>query len=155
VRTIEDLLAEASAFAHLPGAHIRTIAGCGRNAVFGVGEYLMREGDAADAFYVLRSGTVALETAVPERGSVTLQTLHEGDLLGWSWLLPPYRVTFDARAVEVTHTIMFDGACLRGKCDADPALGYDLFKLFAGVIVERLDHTRLQLLDVYGTVADG
>ena len=92
----------------------------------------MREGEPADAFYVIREGAVALETDVPGRGAVTLETLHDGDLLGWSWLVPPYRTAFDARALGTTHAIAFDGACLRGKCEADPALGYDLLKLLRG-----------------------
>lgn len=113
----------------------------------------MREGDPADAFYVVRSGTVALQTSVPERGALTLETLQEGDLIGWSWLFPPYTTAFDACALEDTHTLVFDGACLRAKFDADPALGYGLLRLFARVVVQRLQNARFQLLDVYGSVA--
>jgi CRP-like cAMP-binding protein len=137
----------------LPASHRTTIAGCGRAAVFRAGEYVMREGDPADVFYIIRSGSIALETEVPQRGPLVLETLQEGDLLGWSWLFPPYRTAFDARVLETAHTLMFDGACLRGKCDADPGLGYDLLRLFARVVIERLQSTRMQLLDVYGSVA--
>lgn len=141
---------------HVPGLwalepHQReTIAGCGQNRVFEAGEYMLREGEPADTFYVVRRGSVAIETFAPRRGPVTIETLHDGDLLGWSWLVPPYRTTFDARALTTTHAIAFDGACLRGKLDGDPALGYVLLRLFAAVIVERLQGTRLRLLDVYG-----
>ena len=152
MRWIDELLGEVPAFSGLPPEHRETIAGCGRNAVFEPGQYLMREGEPADAFYVIRHGSAALETFVPQRGAVTLQTLHEGDLLGWSWLVPPYLTAFDARAIDSAHVMQFDGACLRGKCDQDPALGYDLLKLFAGVIVQRLQHTRMQLLNVYDRV---
>ena len=93
---------------------------------------------------------MAIETFVPRRGAVVIETLHEGDLLGWSWLFPPYRNAFDARAITTTHTISFDGACLRGKADADPALGYALMKLFSAVMLERLQETRVRLLDLYG-----
>jgi CRP-like cAMP-binding protein len=140
------------AFTSLRPEHRELIAGCGRNAVFEDGAYLMREGEAADTFYVVRRGAIALETFVPQRGAVTLETLDEGELLGWSWLFEPYRTAFDARAVGTVHALEFDGACLRGKCESDPALGYDLLKLFAAVIVERLQNTRLRLLDVYGQV---
>jgi CRP/FNR family cyclic AMP-dependent transcriptional regulator len=153
MQTIEDLLGMVQVFNTLPAAHRATISGCGRTAVFEAGEYLMQENEPADVFYVLRSGAVAIQTAVPQGGAVTLETLREGDLLGWSWLFPPYRTSFDALALERTHALMFDGVCLRGKCDADPALGYDLFKLFAGVVIQRLQNTRLQLLDMYGPVA--
>jgi CRP/FNR family cyclic AMP-dependent transcriptional regulator len=151
MRTVEQLLAEIAALGALAPQHREVIAGCARNAVFQPDEYLLREGEAADVFYVLREGTVALETFVPQRGAVAIQSLHDGDLLGWSWLVPPYRVAFDARAVETAHALAFDAACLRGKCDADPALGYDLLRLFAGVIVQRLQSTRMQLLDLYAT----
>ncbi len=152
MRRIDELLGEVPVFAELAAEHRETIAGCGQNAVFRPDSYLMREGEPADTFYVIREGSVALETFVPQRGAVMLQTLHAGDLLGWSWLFPPYRTAFDARAIETTHALQFDGACLRGKCDSDPALGYDLLKLFAGVIVQRLQNTRIQLLDLYDTV---
>jgi CRP/FNR family transcriptional regulator, cyclic AMP receptor protein len=150
MRSIEDLVGEVPALGALEPGHRALIAGCGTNRVFEPGAYLMGEGEPADTFYVIREGDVALEVYVPQRGAVTIQSLHSGDLLGWSWLVAPYRVAFDARAVTEAHTIEFDAACLRAKSDADPALGYDLLKLFAGVIVQRLQNTRVQLLDLYG-----
>ena len=152
MQTVEEQLAEAPALRALAPEHRDVIAGCTRNRVFSDGEWIMHEGDPSDAFYVIRSGSVALETRVPARGSVTVETLHDGDLLGWSWLVPPYRTAFDARSVGPTHVRAIDGACLRGKCEADHALGYDLLKLVASVFVERLRDTRLRLLDLYGTV---
>ena len=154
MQTIEQLLAEAKAFNGMSGEHLALIAGCAQNKVFEDGEYLMREGDPADTFYVVRLGRVALEIFVPQRGAVTLETVEGGDLVGWSWLVPPYTTAFDARSLGTTHAIELDGACLRGKCEADPALGYDLMKLISAVFVERLQDTRLRLLDLYGTVGD-
>jgi CRP-like cAMP-binding protein len=153
--TIEELLGEVPALRALAPEHRAALSGCARNRVFEPGERIMREGDPADAFYVIREGSVALETVVPGRSAVILQTLHDGDLLGWSWLVPPYRTAFDARATATTHAIAFDGACLRGKCEADPALGYDLLKLLSGVFVNRLQDTRLRLLDLYAKRGDG
>ena len=155
MQTVEELLDEAPALRALAPEHRSVIAGCVRTRVFTAGEWIMREGNPADAFYVLRTGAVALETRVPGRGPVTVETLHDGDLLGWSWLVPPYRTAFDARSLAVTHALAIDGACLRGKCEADPALGYDLLKLVASVFVERLRDTRLRLLDLYGVVGRG
>src|SRR4051794_29060582 len=134
MQTIAELLTEVPALATLAPAHRDTIAGCARNKVFRDGEEIMRAGGPADAFHVIREGAVALETFVPRGGPVIVETLHDGDLLGWSWLVPPYRVAFDCLAVGVTHTFEFDGACLRGKCDADRALGYAWVKLGAGVM---------------------
>jgi CRP/FNR family transcriptional regulator, cyclic AMP receptor protein len=150
VQTIEQLLDQAPALQALGADHRATLAGCASNCVFTRGERIMREGDPADAFYVVRDGTVALETEVPGRGAIVLQTLHDGELLGWSWLVPPYRVAFDARSLATTHAIALDGACLRGKCEADPALGYALLKILSAVFVARLQDTRLRLLDLYG-----
>jgi CRP/FNR family cyclic AMP-dependent transcriptional regulator len=153
--TIEELLSELPALQPLAPAHREELAGCARNCVFHADEWVMREGEHADAFYVVREGAVALETAVPGRGPAVLHTVHDGELLGWSWLVPPYRTAFDARSLGTTHAIALDGACLRGKCEADPALGYDLMKLISTVFVERLQDTRLRLLDLYGKVGDG
>jgi CRP/FNR family cyclic AMP-dependent transcriptional regulator len=150
IRTIDELIAEVPSFRGLTGAQLDTIAGCATNVQFEGDQYVFRSGDEASTFYVLRSGAIALELYVPARAPVTVQTLHEGDLLGWSWLFPPYRWEFDAHVLEPTRAICFDGACLRGKCDADHELGYDLMKRFAQVAVARLQATRVQLLDVYG-----
>ena len=150
METLAELIEEVPALRPLSAAHRETIAGCARNRVFEAGEYVMREGDPADTFFVVRRGDVAIETFLPRRGAVTIETLHDGDLLGWSWIVPPYRTVFDARALTTAHVVAFDGACLRGKFDADAALGYDLMRLFTAVIVERLQGTRLRLLDLYG-----
>ena len=96
---------------------------------------------------------MALETYVPQRGALRLETLHAGDVLGWSWLVPPHRTMFDARASGTVRSLAFDGRCLRAKCEQDQALGYDLLTRFVTVLAERLQSARLQLLDVYGHTA--
>ena len=150
MRTLDEELGEVPALASLTPDHRATLAGCARNCGFEAGERIMREGEPADAFYVIRHGAVALETVVPQRGPVVVQTLHDGELLGWSWLVPPYRTAFDAHSLGSTRAIVFDGACLRGKCETDHELGYQLMRRFAAVLVDRLQASRLQLLDVYG-----
>jgi CRP/FNR family transcriptional regulator, cyclic AMP receptor protein len=155
VQTIEQLLGEAATFEGMSPEYLALIAGCAQNRTFEDGEYLLREGDPADRFYVIRRGRVAMEIFVPERGAVTIETIDDGDLLGWSWLVPPYRSHLDARAFGDVHTISFDATCLRGKSDEDPALGYELMRRFIPVIVERLQATRVRMLDVYGHVATG
>lgn len=152
MQTIDELLEEIDVFRGLADEHLDLIAGCALNRVFADGEYLLREGEPANEFFAIRQGTVALETFVPQRGAVTIETLHGSDVLGWSWLFPPHRTVYDGRALGVVRTIAFDGACLRGNCDEDPRLGYELTKRFTEVIVERLQATRLRLLDVYGQV---
>jgi CRP/FNR family cyclic AMP-dependent transcriptional regulator len=123
---------------------------CGSEQHAEPGQRLCREGDPADRFYLIQSGVVALEIVMPGRDAILIETLHEGDLLGWSWLFEPHRWQFDARVVEPAELLVFDGACVRQRCEADPALGYAFMQRFAAVMVERLQATRLQLLDVYG-----
>jgi CRP/FNR family cyclic AMP-dependent transcriptional regulator len=155
MKQIADVLAGIPFLQSARPETIATIAGCGRNRVFQTDDPILREGEPENDFYVLRSGSVAIETFVPQRGPLVIETLHAGDPLGWSWLFPPYRARFDARALEIVNTVEFDGACLRGKSEADAELGYELLKLFSGVIVERLQHTRLRLLDVYAPAHGG
>jgi CRP-like cAMP-binding protein len=150
MRTIEAGLYDAPLFQGLGAEHLELIAGCGANVRFREGELLFRDGEEASTFYLLRHGSVALETFVPARGAVTIETQEPGEVVGWSWLFPPYRWHLDARALSLVRATSFDGACLRMKCEADPRLGYDLMSRFAQVIIDRLQWTRLRLLDVYG-----
>lgn len=151
MKTIAELLAEHRFFKGLDRHSLELIAGCGRNVHFEVGERILTAGERADAFYVLRSGKAALGFYVPERGTVVVDTVGGGELLGWSWLFEPYRWQFDADAVEAVSAVEFDGKCLLEKCDTDPRLGYLLTQGFARVMLGRLQSVRLRLLDVYGT----
>jgi CRP-like cAMP-binding protein len=150
VRPIESLLLDVPFLEGLDDERLALLAGCAGNVHFRAEELLFRRGDRADTFYIVRHGTVAIETFAPPRGSFVIETLEAGEVLGWSWLFSPYRWHFDARALTDVRATGFDGACLRAKCDEDPALGYDLMSRFAQVIIERLQWTRLRLLDVYG-----
>ena len=147
---LERFVMEHPFFAGLEEGFLGLVCGCARNAVFQAGDYLFHEGAPADQFYLLRHGRVGLEITVPGRSAVTFQTLVAGEIVGVSWLFPPYRWTYDARALELTRAIALDAACLRGKCEQDHELGYDLMKRFVPVVVERLHATRMQILDVYG-----
>lgn len=151
MKTIDVLLAEHPFFKGMDPGYLAFIAGCGRNVQFQPGAYVRREGQEANEFYAIREGTVAVEVFVPGRGPMTLQTLHSGDVFGWSWIFPPYKWVFDTRAVELTKAVIFDGACVRTKCESDAALGYDFMKRFAQVVATRLDAARLHMVDVYGT----
>lgn len=151
MRTLETILAEHPFFAGLDPRYLQIIAGCATNVVFEAGQMIFREGEPANCFYLVRLGRVALEVHAAGVGTITIQTLDSGDILGWSWLVPPYRWHFDARAVELTRAIALDGECLRHKCEQDHSLGYELLKRFAEIITQRLQATRLQLLDVYSS----
>ncbi|WP_346840106.1 cyclic nucleotide-binding domain-containing protein [Microbulbifer sp. SAOS-129_SWC] len=150
MKPIAEQLCEHPFFRDMATADLGLIGGCGDNAIYAAGDYLARENEAADHFFVIRSGRIAVETFLPDRGPLCLQTLHDGDIFGWSWLFPPYLWTFDARALDEVHAIRLNGKCLREKCEADPRLGFQLMKRFARIATERLQATRIQLLDVYG-----
>lgn len=148
--TLQPIIAAHPFFKDLAPKHLDLIVGCARNVRFRQGAFLFRAGQAANAFYLLRHGKVALQVFVPQQGALTVETIEAGEVLGWSWLFPPHRWQFDARAIELTRAIAFDGQCLRTKCDEDHDLGYQLMQRFAQVMTQRLQATRLQLLDVYG-----
>jgi CRP-like cAMP-binding protein len=154
VRTLDELIAQSPTFTGLDPAHLELIAGCAHNEHVKAGTVLLREGQAADVFYLIRRGVVSLEVHAPGRSPLQIETLDAGDVLGWSWLFPPYRWQLDGRAVRECSMIAFDGECLRDKCEADHELGYQLMKRFAANVVDRLQATRFQLLDVYGSSAD-
>jgi CRP-like cAMP-binding protein len=150
MRTLDAVIAESPAFAHLDLEHLALVAGCGRNVSFDQDDRLFREGDPANEFYLVRRGLAALETYVPNRGQVTIYTAGPGEILGWSWLVAPHRWHFSGRAIDGLQAIRFDGQCLRRKCEDDPRLGYALLTRFAQLLVERLQATRLQVMDIYG-----
>lgn len=150
MRTLDAIIVESPVFAGLDQDKLELIAGCGKNITAAAGERLFREGDSADTFFLVRHGLAALETYVPNRGQATVATIGPGEILGWSWLVPPHRWRLSARAVEDVRAVQFDGECLRGKCEEDTALGYELLSRFAGDLADLLTNAYIQLLDVYG-----
>ena len=151
MRTIEQYLPDHPFFAGMDASALAIVAGCATNVSFAPGEYLFRTGQPADQFFVVRRGRVALQVHSPAAGTMVVDTADAGDVVGWSWLVPPYTWLFDARAVEPTGAVSFDGLCLRGKCEEDPHLGYELMKLVTQVMLSRLTAARVRLLDLYGT----
>jgi CRP-like cAMP-binding protein len=149
MKTMETIISEHPFFQGLSPKHMELLAGCAKNVRFNADQFIVREGTESNEFFVLTKGKVALEILRPEKGPIRIQTIGEGDILGWSWLFSPYRRCFDARALELTRAICFDGECLRKKCDSDVELGYELVKRFSRIIGERLQAARMQLLDLY------
>jgi CRP-like cAMP-binding protein len=149
MENLEQILAHHPFFQGLDERYIQLVAGCGSNVKFEAGEFLFKEGEEANAFYLIRRGKIAVEAFAAERGSLIIDTLTDGDILGWSWLIPPYHWHFDAKAVDLTRAIALDARCLRTKCEQDHDLGYELLKRFSQIIEDRLQATRVQLLDLY------
>ncbi len=148
--TLAPILKEHAFFEGLKPDYIELLIECASNVRFDAGELIFRQGEEANRFYLIRHGRVAVEISAPGGKAIALKTLTDNDVLGWSWLFPPYQWQFDARAQELTRAIALDARCLRGKCDQDPELGYELMKRFSFIMLETLQATRLQLLDLYG-----
>lgn len=149
VEGLDSLLKEHPFFRDFQPDALALMAGCARNERFEAGSTIFREGSPADHFYIVRRGDVAVEVGMPGRGRVTLQTLHDGEILGWSWLVPPYKWSFDARALSLVRAVSLDAACLRRKMEENHELGYRLLQRFVPVMAERLTAARLQMQDLY------
>ncbi|HEY6951977.1 MAG TPA: cyclic nucleotide-binding domain-containing protein [Bacteroidota bacterium] len=149
METLEPILADHPFFKDLEKKYLTLVTGCASNVRFDSGKFIFREGEEAHQFYLIREGKVSVEIFTPNRGHITLETLDEGNILGWSWLIPPYQWHFDARVVEPTRAIALDGKCLRKKCEDDHDFGYEFLKRFSHIMEQRLSSARIQLLDLY------
>ena len=151
--SINETLAGHRFFRSVDSAFLRILTGCTAMVDFKAGEIIFRQDHDAKRFYGLTRGCVALELHTPGKGTVVIETLGPGDVFGSSWLFPPYRYDYDARAVQDTRAVAFNAECLRNLCEADHDLGYDLMKRFAAIMRSRLQMARLQCLDIY-SIAD-
>jgi CRP/FNR family transcriptional regulator, cyclic AMP receptor protein len=108
------------------------------------------EGGAADRFWLIETGQVALDLHVPGHGPVIIETLGRGDVIGWSWLFPPFEWLLGAVTMQPTQAFELNGRAVRNMCDADPVLGHEITHRLITVMVRRLQANRIRLLDVYG-----
>lgn len=150
IHGLEDILAEHPVFCAFDKATLEFLAGCARNEHFRAGERIFAEGDPAEKVFLLRQGDVAVEIATPERSPIIVETLHAGDVLGWAWMVPPYRHMSDARALSEVRAVSLGATCTRAKCDENPVLGYQMFQHLLPHMAARVRVLRLQLLDMYG-----
>jgi len=149
VETLERIIADHPFFAGLDGGFTNLMVSCASNVQFKAGTYIFKEGDAANSFFLIREGKVALELFPSQHKPIIVSTIGIGEILGWSWLFEPFQWKFNARAADNVRAIALDGKCLRTKCEENHDLGYEVLKRFARIIEQRLDATRLQLVDVY------
>ena len=151
--TPEPLIGRIAAhpfFRGISRAHLEILADCAMSVRFEKDELVFREGDPANRFYLVLTGEVALESYVKDWGTTLIQTVGPGEVLGWSWLFPPYYWHFDARALQPTTAIFLYGTRLREHCELDHEFGYELMKRTTEVVIQRLQNTRQHLLSVYG-----
>jgi CRP-like cAMP-binding protein len=142
-----ELIAHHPFAQDMPPRVVARLADFATEAEFAPGDVIFREGDPANRFYLLLEGKVALETFLGEAGIATVQTLGAGEVLGWSWLFPPYFWHFDARAIEPTRAVFIYGTPVRELCAEDAELGRELYQRIAALVVERLQATRRRLLE--------
>lgn len=145
-KSIEQAIAEHPFFAGLPKRSVAFLASCAEKRRLKEDEVLFRHGGKADRFFVVLEGRVTVEVAAIQGPSLDLRELGPGDLLGWSWLIPPYQWHFQARAEELSEVLEFDGTAVLRRCEQDPAFGYDLLKRFSGLMSERLAAAREKMM---------
>jgi CRP/FNR family cyclic AMP-dependent transcriptional regulator len=145
---VETLL-EHPFFKGMSEEDIRTIADCGEDASFEEGQIIFRQNEVAVRFFILLEGTVSLEMQAGEQEAHVIQTRGPGDVFGWSWIFPGEEWKFNARVVDPVKAIVIHTPCLHGKIENDAELGYELLRRFAGIMVDRLQATRMQLMDIY------
>jgi len=130
----------------MSAGHLRLLESCAMQTSFAEGRCIFAEGSVADHFYLIQDGSVRLETnADDEKEIIPVQVIGSGQVLGWSWLFPPYEWQFGARAMEPVNAIVFYAEKLRGLCEQDHDLGYELLKRVTEVMLERLQATRMRL----------
>jgi len=148
-RDLHDSLASHKFFTDLSSDHIDFLVSCAKNVIVEPGDFVFKEGSTAESLYLVRDGNLAIEVSAPGPGELVLATIGAGEMLGWSWLLPPHTHKTDCRAIEQTRLLALDAKCLRDKLAEDHALGYQVLGHVVETLARRLSSTRLQLLDLY------
>lgn len=140
-----ELIAQQPFFQGLSVHHLELLADSAREARFKAGQWIFRQGDPANRFYLILEGKVSIESEEKKRGMTPIRTLGPGDDLGWAWLFPPYQMHFSAWAIDPTRAIFFDGNHLREQCEGNHEFGYRLMKQIAEVVVQNLNATQQRL----------
>jgi len=145
---VENIIAGHPFLRGLKSAHLRLLADSAMQVRYDTGQYIFREGDPANRFYLVEQGRVSLESHRKDEAPVRIQVIGPGDVLGWSWLFPPYYWHFDARALEPTSAIFFYGTRLREQCEQDHDFGFEMMKRMTQVVIQRLQAARRQMVSV-------
>ena len=147
MQSIENYLSSHKFFSGLDQSYIKFLAGAASERQIKEGDALFKQGERADRFYLLRHGQISIQVPALMGPTLEIQTLGEDQILGWSWLIAPYRWSFFARAVADSEVLEFDGSAILAHCEHDPKFGYELFKRFAALMSERLDAARQKMMD--------
>jgi CRP-like cAMP-binding protein len=147
MQSIEEYLSAHAFFSGLDGSFMKFLTSSVKEVQIREGHVLFQQGKPANKFYLVRNGKISVQVPALMGPVLELQTLGEGQILGWSWLIPPYRWNFHARALEDSEVLEFDGSAILARCEEDPKFGYELFKRFAALMSERLDAARQKMMD--------
>ena len=148
VKAVESVIADHPFLRGLKPEHLLLLADSAMRMRYEVGELIFREGDPANRFYLIEQGQVSLESHRKDEAPVAVQVIGPGDVLGWSWLFPPYYWHFDARVLEPTTAIFFYGTRLREQCEQNHDFGFEVMKRMTHVVIDRLQAARKQLLSI-------
>lgn len=143
----EEILSGMPFFDGLDPDFVKFLADCARSRQVEGNQALFRQGDPASQFFLLRTGSVSIEIPAIAGPTLQVQRLGPGKILGWSWLLPPYKWSFQARAEQDSEVLEFDGRAILERCEEDPRFGYELIKRFSGLMAERLDAAHRKMMD--------
>jgi CRP/FNR family cyclic AMP-dependent transcriptional regulator len=150
-RQMTDALDRFPLLHALSAAQRAKVASAAHEVTFPARHRIFDEDQPARGCWLIRHGRVALDAVVPGRGTIVVQTIGSGDVLGWSWLVPPRQWHFGAITIDPVEAVEFDTTRLRALADADPALGYPLVLGLFDAVLQRLQNTRARLLDLYGS----
>jgi CRP-like cAMP-binding protein len=146
MKTVNEVIMKHAFFRGMKPEHLAVLTEGAKATMFKADDVLFREGEPANRFYLIESGKIALETYELANRTMPVQTLGAGDVLGWSWLFPPFVWHFQARAIEPANVIVLSGAHLLITAERNHDFGYELMKRMAHVVICRLQTTRKQLL---------
>ncbi len=146
MKPICSLIAQHPFLAELDPAHLAVLSDYAMERTFADGELIFQQGDTANRFYLINSGSVRITSRDTTGTPVEIESVGQGDVLGWSWLFEPRQWQFDAHAVGETKTYFFYGTPLLVQLEENPAMGYELMKRMAAVTIRRLQNTREKLL---------
>ena len=151
---MRDVFHNHDFFKNLPNDFIEELIQIAHLKSYKAGEYIFKEGGKAEHFFIILSGQINLELHAPSQKPIIVQSLKGEEILGWSWMYPPYEWTYDAHAVRDGQMFMIEGKALSELCEKNPECGYRLMHKFSEMMIQRLKSARIQLLDLFGDRKD-
>ena len=146
-QSITEYLSAHEFFSEFSDDVLKFLCECSSTREIKKGQLLFQLGEKADKFYVIRNGSISIQMPAIMGPTVDIQTLDKGQVLGWSWLISPYKWNFQTQAEEDSELLQFDGAAILARCEQDPKFGYELLKKFAGLMSVRLNAARQKMMD--------